>query len=242
MRHSTIAAMLLASAVTLAGCSPPRPDPRGVGPGEVLLQTSATGQADSTPDQARFQIGVSSIGADAKAASAANATKMAQVVGALKQYGIKDADIQTKQLTVQRQDWGPNKGKFEVDNSVEVTMRDIPKAGAAIAAASAAGANVMWGPNLTVSDPEAAGRSAYAEAYKAARARADAYAAAAGMKVARVLRISDVGGEAPGPEPMMYDANMVAEAARVVAPSPPVSAGTNTQQVSVRVDFALGPK
>lgn len=227
--------------IALSSCAPPRPDPRGVRPDEVLLQVSASGQADTHPDQARFQIGVSSIGADSRGATAANNAKMGKVTAALAGFGIGKDDLQTQQLTVSRQDWGPNKGKFEANNVVEVRLRDIARAGEAIAAATEAGANVMWGPRLTVADPEAAGRSAYAAAYKAARARADTYAEAAGLKVARVLAIRDGGGTAP-PMPMGYVADSMRVTEDAAPAAPPVFAGTDTSQVSVRVDFALAPK
>ena len=69
-----------------------------------------------------------------------------------------------------------------------------PSVGEAIAAATEAGANLLSGPDLRVSDREKASRSAYAAAYRAARARAEAYAGAAGLKIDRVLAIHD-GGE-----------------------------------------------
>ncbi len=242
MRKSRIAiAGCALAALALAACNPPRPDARGIDRDEVLLQVSAIGQADTTPDQARFAVGVSSIGANAQEATAANNRKMNAVVTALKALGVEDKDVQTKQLTVSRQDGGANKGRFEANNVVEVRMRKVDQAGAAIAAATQAGANVMWGPNLSLSDPEGAGKSAYAAAYKAARARADTYAEAAGLKVARVLVIRDGGGAAPPmPYPMAaYEARMDQQAANA---APPVMAGTDTKQVSVSVDFALAPK
>ena len=240
MRRTTIGWTATVAALALTGCGGPhRPDPRGVERDEVLLQVSASGQTDTKPDTARFAVGVSSIGATSQAATEANNAKMNAVVTALKSLGVADADLQTKQLTIARQDWGPNKGKFEANNVVEVRMRDVAKAGAAIAGATQAGANLMWGPNLSITDPEAASRNAYTAAYKAARARADAYANAAGMTVARVLRIRD-GRVAPPPMPYAADA-VAMEQAQAVAP-PPVMAGTTTQQVNVSVDFALGPK
>lgn len=231
----------VAVALLLAGCKPCRPDARGIARDEVLLQVSATGRADTTPDQARFAIGVSSAGASAQEATTLNNRKMTAVVDALGALGVEKADIQTKQLTVARQEWGLNKGRFEANNVVEVRMRKVDQAGAAIAAATQAGANVMWGPNLSVADPEAAGRSAYAAAFKAARARAETYAEAAGLKVARVLVIRDGGGGAPPPMPVMAQGYDMAVEARANA-APPVMAGTDTQQVTVSVDFALAPK
>ena len=231
---------LALSVVTLlASCGPPRGDRRGVAPDEVLLQVTASGQADSTPNEARFSAGVSSIGANAGAATTANNAVMNRLVTALAGFGVAKADIQTQRLSVARLDWGPNKNKFEANNVVSVRVRSIDKAGAAIAAATQAGANVLSGPDLHVADPEAASRSAYAAAYKAARARAETYANAAGLKVARVLVIRDGGNAAPIETSEVYEDKI---ALREPSAPPPVMAGTNTNQVSGSVDFALGPK
>ena len=240
MRGSVMGCLAAAATLALAGCGAHRPDARGVDRNEVLLQVSANGHADTHPDEARFAVGVSSIGATSQSATEANNVKMNAVVAALKGLGVTEADIQTKQLTVSREEWGANRGKFEASNVVEVHMRAVDKAGAAIAAATQSGANIMWGPNLSVSDPEGANRSAYAAAFKAARARAETYAEAAGLKVARVLRIRDGAGAAPTPLAAQAYAGM-AEADNA-APAPPVLAGTTTAEVTVNVDFALGPK
>ena len=79
-------------------------------------------------------------------------------------------------------------------------MRDVTKVGDAVTAVTEAGANVMSGPDLRVSNREAASRSAYARAYRAARARAEAYAGAADLKIDRILGIYD-GGEYGLPVP-----------------------------------------
>ena len=116
----------------------------------------------------------------------------------------------------------------------------MAKVGDAVTSVTEAGANVLAGPELRVSDPEAASRSAYAAAYKAARSRAHAYAEAAGLKVSRVLAIYD-GGD--GAMPRVYGRGVATDAvARSVAPeqaSAPFSAGVNTSEVRVRVGFAL---
>ena len=77
---------------------------------------------------------------------------------------------------------------------MNVTVRKIESAGAAVTAVTSAGANILSGPDLRMSDPEKAANSAYRNAYKAAKSRAEAYAEAAGMKVSRVLSIRDAGG------------------------------------------------
>jgi uncharacterized protein YggE len=233
MKMATVAILAVAA---LAGCSSPPADPRGVARDEVLLQVSASGRADTRPDQARFTAGVQTIGADAGEASARDNAAMNNVVTALERLGIKRDDLQTESLTLSRIDYGPNRGRFEANDIVGVRVRDLRRAGEAIAAATQAGANILSGPSLTLSDPEKAGRSAYAAAYRAARARAEAYASAAGLRVARVLAIRDTiqSTSATGMEDMA-----VAEVSRPNLQAPPVEAGTSTRDVWVQADFAL---
>jgi len=226
--------------MALAACGQQPPDPRGVDRDEVLLQVSATGRADTRPDEARFTAGAQTIAATAGAASAGNNRVINAVVTAVEALGVKRDDVQTRQITLARIGYGPNRGRFEANNLIEVRVRDLDKAGLAIAAATEAGANVLSGPNLTVSDPEAANRSAYAQAYKSARARADAYAQAAGLKVERVLAIRDA-GNARTPISYYGDATSV-QAAPPTVSAPPVRPGMNSSEVQVSVDFALAPK
>ena len=241
MRKAAIGLVSMA-AVSLAGCGALPGSQRGGGleRGETLLQTSATGTAETKPDEANISVGVSSIGLTSEVATAANNQKINAVVGALKALGVAEADMQTQQLSVSRIGYGPNRNKFEASNTITIRVRDVSKAGAAIQAATRAGANILSGPDLRVSDPEAANKGAYAAAYKTARARADTYAEAAGLKIVRVLVIRDGGTPAP-PSPMMaYESADMAVNQR--AAPPPVFAGSDRSSVSVSVDFALAPK
>jgi hypothetical protein len=242
------------SAVLLvAGCGQ-EADPRGLRSGEVLLQVAATGRSDTKPDEARFTAGVETIASSAAEAGSRNSATIDRIGAALEKLGVKRDDLQTRAFNLGRIDYGPNRGSFRASNMIEVRVRDISRAGAAIAAATDTGANILSGPNLAISDPEAAGRSAYAQAYKAARARAETYAEAAGLKVARVLTIRDSGDRPSygGMDGYASDAAMRVEAASTAAPpplaspppppSPAIRAGTTTREVEIRAEFALGPK
>jgi uncharacterized protein YggE len=224
--------------LSLSACAEPQSQPR-LKPNEVLLQVSASGRSEVRPDEARITVGVSSTGATATAASAANSRTMGQVVAALQGAGVGDEDVQTRNLTLGRIDYGPQKGQYRAENLVEIRVRDVSKAGAAIAAATDAGGNVVAGPQLRVSNPDTADNAAYAAAYKAARARADTYAAAAGLKVARVLAIRD--GAVPI-SPVHYGVGSAVDAQANASPelaAPPVRAGVDLRQARVQVDFAL---
>lgn len=211
-------------------------DPRGVASDEVLLQVAASGRTDTRPDEARFTAGVQTIAASAGAASAGNNASMERVTRAVEALGIKPDDVQTRSITLSRIDYGPNRGRFEANNLVEVRVRDLKRAGAAIGAATEAGANVLSGPNLGISDPEAASRTAYAAAYRAARARAETYAEAAGLRIARVLAIRDGG---VGPSPVSYEGDASYRVSAPTVSAPPIRGGSTTSEVRVHVDFAL---
>lgn len=231
------ASIILLPLAAVAACSQPA-DPRGVGRGETLLQVAASGRADTRPDEARFTAGVETIAATAAAASAATNAVINRVMRSLEGLGVKPDDVQTRSVTLGRIDYGKDRGRYRAHNLVEIRIRDIAKAGAAIAAATDAGANVLSGPDLRIGDPEKAKRTAYASAYRAARARADAYAEAAGLEVKRVLTIRDSDADR-GPVPYYEEGDAANEVAQRVAP-PPISAGITTNEVRVRVDFALG--
>lgn len=238
-------ALALPPLLALAACGRghDRVDPRGVDHDETLLSLSASGEAETVPDVATITIGVETYGANAKAANEANSRKAAEVAKALAEFDVAERDIQTANLSLARMDYGPRKGQFQANNTLTVRMQNVAKAGEAVAAATAAGANVLSGPSLRVDDPEKANRGAYIAAYKAARTRAEAYAEAAGMKIARVLAIRD-GGQGGGsmPYPAMAYEQVQNAAAPVVAPAPSIRPGVSRTRVSVQVDFALKRK
>ena len=227
----------------LAACGQSTSDPRGVDRDETLLTVSASGRAETRPDEATFSLGVNTLAGSAAEASRLNNEKMQKVTAALTGFGIKPDDLQTQNLTLNRIDYGKDRGRFQANNTVTVRLKDLSKASDAVVAATEAGANLLSGPQLRVADAEKASMSAYANAYIAARQRADAYAEAAGLKVSRVLAIRDGGQTGGEPIPMaemdaMRTMSVQAAPAPVSAP-PPFNPGVNTSVVNVRVDFAL---
>ena len=245
----------VAAPLSRTACGDRADEARGVDHGETLLSVSASGQAESRPDQAQFQAGIETFAGNARAASEANQEKIAEIVGALRELGVAEKDIQTRAVTVRQIEYGDRKGQYQAANMVEVTMRNPDRAGEAVTAVTEAGANIVSGPSLSMTDPEATANLAYADAYKAARKRAEAYAKAAGMEVSRVLYIRDAGGMQGqtylrGAE-AMADSMMVQTQSAAPPPPPPVAmprpeerspsmmVGTTRSNVYIQVDFAL---
>ena len=251
MRNDILAALALAaSAVPAMASAQSVPTAPALAPGNTLLTVSAEGRSTRTPDMAVFSAGVTSQGATAGAALAANSADMNRVIAALKKAGIADRDIQTSNLNLnpiyapQRQlpdgtlePAQPRIAGYQVTNTVTVKQRNLAQFGKVIDTLVAAGANQVNGPSFAMDNSDAALDEARLEAMRKARARADLYARAAGLKVARILSINESGGYAPPPMPVMY-----ARAEIAGAPAPtPIAAGEVEMNASVTVLFELAP-
>lgn len=216
--------------------------------GHTMLTVTAQGSSTREPDLASYSAGVTTQGATASEALSANSAQMTKVIAALKKAGIADKDVQTSNLSVSpvyaqpkrlpdgNYEDGPQKiVGYQTNNTVSVRQRKLGDMGKVIDALVTAGANQVNGPNFQLSEPEAAMDEARVEAMKSARARADLYAKASGLRVARIVSISESGGYSP--QPVMY----VRKAAMDMAAAPPVAAGELEMNVNVTVQFELAP-
>ncbi|MES2492803.1 MAG: SIMPL domain-containing protein [Pseudomonadota bacterium] len=242
-----LAAAALAPASAFAQTQGPAPI---LGANATLLSISAEGRSTRTPDLATFNAGVTSQGDTAAGALAANSTDMARVIAALKRAGIADRDIQTSNLSLspiyapQRQlpdgTMTPVQPKivgYQANNSVSVRQRKLGDFGKVIDTLVSAGANQVNGPSFEMENPDPGMDEARVEAMTKARTRAELYAKAAGLRVGRILSISESGGWAP-PQPVMY---RMARAEAAMAPPPPVQAGELSLNMTVSVQFELVP-
>ena len=215
----------------LAAAQPPQPPLAG-----TRLDIVAEGEAMRVPDLAEIGAGVVTQAAGAADAMTANARAMAATLAALSRAGVAGRDVQTAAVSLSPQyRYGENMPPvitgYQASNLVTVRFRDIARAGTILDALVAAGANQISGPNLTVDRLDAALDEARTRAIATARARAELYARAAGLQVARIVAISEGGGEAPGrPMPMLARAK---DAATAIVP------GEQRLAVTVNVSFEL---
>lgn len=205
----------------------------------TVLDVSATGTSTRVPDLAVIQAGVVTQAATAAEAMQQNNAQMARVVAALRKAGIADRDVQTARISLSPQyRYADNKPPvitgYQASNQVSVRFREVAKSGAILDTLVTVGANDIQGPNLTLDKPEGALDEARVDAVKKARARAELYAAAAGLNVDRILTISENGALPPVPVPMMMRA-----AKAEVADSLQVLAGERELNVTVSVRFLL---
>ncbi len=239
MLRNPLTSLLLAAALGAPGAMAIAQEPAPVPtPADgTLLSVSASGDATRIPDVATISAGVVTQAADANAALRANAEQMNRLMEAVRKAGIAERDIRTSDLGVSPQ-YRRTDGEareisgYEARNTVNLTIRDISGLGGVIDALVAAGANQVYGPHFEIGEPEAARDEARRAALDAARARAELYADALGMRVHRIVSISEGGGFMPRP--------MMAMRAMDTMESSPVSPGESTVSVNLDVVFELG--
>ena len=242
-KHRCTAAALALASLLLAGTAfaqtAPVAAPMTPSDG-TLLSISAQAEARRVPDVATLSAGVVTQAADANAAMRANATQMDKVMAAIKAAGIAERDIRTSGISLNPQykyveNQSPTITGYQASNTVDLKVRDVARLGKVLDALVASGANQVNGPNFEIDQPEPVYDQARRDALQEAQARAEMYAKALGLKVRRIVSISEGGGyRPPMPMPMMAMARAKNESDTSVAP------GETTLTANLDVVFELG--
>lgn len=167
------------------------------------------GKVSLKPDIATINVGAEARAGTVSEAKTEVDAQMAVIAAALLEAGVAEKDIQTSHygiyyeretMTVMRE--GPaveNQGMYVVSNIVQVTVRDVEKAGDVLDAVVRAGANQVHGVTFTVSDESTWQSKARANAMADARSRAQELAGLADSELGEVLTVSEVIGGMPVP-------------------------------------------
>jgi uncharacterized protein YggE len=238
MKHAILAALAIGAAALPEAASAQQTPTVTQTIAGTRLDISASGEVTRVPDLAIISAGVVTRSASASGAIQQAAARMARVRDALRQAGLADRDIQTSNLSLNPEytyvnNQPPKLNGYTASNQVSVRFRDIANAGAILDALVKEGANQINGPNLTIDKPEAALDEARAKAVATGRARAELYARSLGMRIVRVVSISESGGYSPPPP---VPAMMVE---RAQAADSKIDPGEQKLQVNLAMTFEL---
>lgn len=201
------------------------------------IQVAGAGRATAAPDSARVDIGVEAFSKSlARATEDANA-RMGQVLAVLREAEIPAEDVRTTRYDVfveRRHDDRGQPGEvtgFRVSTSAQVRIRELAKVGPILDKVVAAGSNQVHSLTLEKADPTADQARALGDAYKDARAKAEELARAAGVKLGKLVAVSE--SAASGPPVPYFRAEAMAKAAA------PVATGELEFTASVLATFAI---
>jgi hypothetical protein len=117
-------------------------------------------------------------------------------MAALADLGVAREDMQTSNFSVYTSDQydpatGQSIGKnYLVDNTVNITVRDLPNMGSLLDGAISAGANSIWGVTFDLEDKDAALAEARDMALEDAVTEAQALASAASVTLGNIVSLS----------------------------------------------------
>ena len=214
------------------------------------ISVNGNGKISAVPDLAEINVGVATQAPTAQQALAANSEAMTTLQALLKERGVAAKDVQTTQIQVNPQysqprpqrpgqpqaEFVPRIVAYRVDNSVQVTSRQIAKLGALLDALVQAGANQIHGIQFRVGEPEKLLDEARKRAMADARRKAELLAGEAGVVLGSPVSIQEEGA-APMPPPMPYAPRMMGMMAAESAV--PVAAGEQEMNVTVQVIYEM---
>lgn len=196
--------------------------------------TSGDAIVSKKPDLALISVGVESKQGTASGAQQDLAAKAGKLIARIKALGIADKDINTSGYFV-----GPNYvppsgtiDGYRASEQLLLKWHDVDTVGKALDALVQEGGGTQISVGFTLSDPKTAQAEARTLAIGDARSRAQAMAGAAGVKLGKVLRVSDL--SITGYRSANYDLGGAAAPASTQVP-----VGQLDVQVSVEVDFAI---
>jgi hypothetical protein len=202
------------------------------------MSVTGSGQISLVPDIASISIGVRTEAEEVTDALSGNSEQANDISSILQDYEVAEEDVQTSNFNVYPSErYDPMTGKvtshyFVVENTVNVTVRDLSKLGEILSAVVGAGANSIYGINFDIEDRESTIDQARELAIQDAKTKAQAIADAAGVELGDLLNINVYGTNAPV---TYYDAKGGVYASN----SAPVSAGTLTITMECNLTYEL---
>ena len=183
-------------------------------PSSPYIEVSGHGELHVAPDLAYVNLTLEKTSLDAKAARADVESRAAKVIALARELGIAEKDIKAPAVTVYPQyEWhqtpsGDGKQVLvgqHVSRDIGLTLRDLSRYGALVDGLFAAGVTRLDDVVSDRSDRDQLQQQALALAVQQAHTKAEALAAAGGVTLGAVYRISEQEGSR-GPRPMMMAA------------------------------------
>lgn len=209
------------------------------------IQVFGEGESQAAPDMAIINLTVLREAGSAREALSANNAAMKEVLDAMRAAGIAERDLQTSGFNISPRYLHPSKDNnlkepkivgYTVTNSLTVRVRDLKAVGGILDKSVTLGVNQGGNLNFINDDTAAILKEARKRAVANALDKARTLADAAGIRLGRILEISEQSSR-PRPLPFARQAALAAAPADAV----PVAAGENSYRVTVEMVFAIEP-
>lgn len=210
------------------------------------ISMSAEGKVSSTPDLATINIGVISNGSTAKQVTDDMSVKSNKIIDFVKQQGIDAKDITTSNFSVyptyDYQNGGNKINGYQGSESISIKVRGVDKStdklSKVLDGAVTSGSNQIQGISFGFDDADNLRQEARKQAIEKARQKAQELADATGLKLGRIVSISESSFGVPAPIP--YGVGMGGGGLDAVkSTAPAVEPGNQDITASVNVTFEI---
>ena len=237
LRHISLVLLAGLTVLALSACDSTPAQPLAAGENLRQVTVVGDGHVEGTPDTLTANSAISFVAADVTTAMNQTNARQQAVIDALVAAGIDKKDISTTGVSLQPQysgDGAANIVGYEASNTIDVKIRDPGSASRVLALIVSTGGDAtrINSVNYSINDDSQLVKDARARAFHDAKDRADQYAGLSGLKLGRVISISEVTGGGvipPQPTPMP----------RAMATEVPLSPGQQTVNFSVTVVWEL---
>lgn len=166
------------------------------------ISVSAEGKVSAIPDLATVNLGVLTQGDTAERVQSENSQKINKIIDFVKQKGIERDDISTSQFNIYpNQDYRDGKATitgYQANQTITIKVRGVDKSteklGEVLAGVTSNGANQINGVSLGFDDPDDKRQEARKLAIEKAKAKAEELAKASGLRLGKVVNVSESGG------------------------------------------------
>jgi uncharacterized protein len=231
--------VVVAAALALMGLSACDDEPNssaGPSPENRQVTVVGQGQVQGSPDTLSISLSIEATAPDATAAMNQASDRAKAVIDALvNDAKIDRKDINTTTVNLQQQ-FGPDSTTitgYRASNSLAIKVRKLDTASETLALITTTGGNStrINGVNYSIDDDSKLVKDARANAFNDAKARADQYAQLSGLRLGKVISISETGATTPPPGPL--------QGPRAGAEAVPLEPGQQTVSFSVTVVWEL---
>jgi hypothetical protein len=202
-----------------------------------MLSVSGEGKASIAPDIASVNLGIITEGVKVETIVKTNTEKMNALLLEVKNLGIEEKDIKTKNYSLQpRYEWTETgtripKG-YTLTQTIEVKIRDFAKIGNVLEIASANGVNNIGDLQFAIDELEKAKSIAREQAIVQAKEKAQLISQQTGLKLKKITNIYEDTGAYPY---SAYDtAGMGGSTAKIMSSIAP-TIQTGEQEITVKI-------
>lgn len=222
-----------------------------------IISFSAEGKVLAKPDVAKIVFDVINQGEKADIVQKENNEKMQAVIAFVKEQKVSEDDIKTIRYSLSPQydyDWcredqmdiyslssrscPPKIVGYQLDQAVEVKIRDFDKINSIVGGLSEKGANKISNVNFEIDDPEAYRNEARIQALNKIEERAQLLSRKTSIRLGKIINISE--GSSIYPVYMKAEMGAISDSSgEMPAPIAPIESGTEEISITLNVTYEL---